>query len=320
MYEYQNRGMVERYYDKTLIENMSFIRGGKYLKYRQMWDDKNQVKNVYKVPLEIMVELTSWCNYTCKMCIKNFVTNKERINMPLELVKKIADNAREMNVASLWIGAGSECLIHPEAKEALDILLSVPTLDSTLLTNGSCLNEDIARLLIDKNCKNVSVSLDASRKDTYKAIRGGDLTHVEKNIDRLLSMRGNNDFPRLRVSMVKMEDNVDQREEFLQKWEGKADIIDYQNLIEYKDNDKQRRVGFYENFSCLDPFRRLYVNYDGNIYPCCMPGFLEGHYLGNIKEITLMEAWNGAVMDKLRDELRSGKLSENCIRCFSSHK
>ena len=106
----------------------------------------------------------------------------------------------------------------------------------------------------------------------------------------------------------------------MQKWEGKADIIDYQNLIEYKDNDKQRRVGFYENFSCLDPFRRLYVNYDGNIYPCCMTGFLEGHYLGNIKEITLMEAWNGAVLDKLRDELRSGKLSENCIRCFSSHK
>ena len=317
MYEYQNRGMVDRYYNKQHIENVDSMRGEEYFKYRQMWDDKNQVKNLHKVPLEIMVELTSWCNYTCKMCIKNFVTNKERINMPLELVKKIADNAREMNVASLWIGAGSECLIHPEAKEALDILLSVPTLDSTLLTNGSCLNEDIARLLIDKNCKNVSVSLDASRKDTYKAIRGGDLAHVEENIDRLLSMRGNNDFPRLRVSMVKMEDNVDQREEFLQKWEGKADIIDYQTLVKY---GKEPTIVKFAYLDCKDPFRRLYVNYDGSIYPCCVSGFQEPHCLGNIKEITLMEAWNSPKLQNLREELASGDVSENCMRCWSSRE
>ena len=315
MYEYQDRGTVERYYNKQHIDDVNGSREG-YRVYRQQWDDPEQKIHTYPAPLEILVELTSWCNYTCKMCLKNFVTNTERINMPIELVQKIADNAREMNVASLWIGAGSECMIHPEIEKALDILLSVQTLDSTVLTNGSCLNEKIASLLVEKQAKNVSISLDASRADTYKEIRGGDLAHVEKNIERLLKLRGNKDFPMLRVSMVKMLDNADQREEFLHKWEGKADIIDFQTLVSY---GKAKEIKKKEKYTgCMDPFRRLYVNYDGAIYPCCVLGYQDAHYLGNIKDSTLMDAWNSPKLKKLREELRSGNLSENCLRCCAS--
>ena len=315
MYEYQDRGTVERYYNKKHIDDVNGSREG-YRVYRQQWDDPEQKIHTYPSPLEILVELTSWCNYTCKMCLKNFVVNTERVNMPLELVKKIANDARRMNVCSLWIGAGSECLIHPNIKDALNILMSVPTLDSTLLTNGSCLTKDIANVLVDKQVKNVSVSLDAVCPKTYKDIRGGNLLHVEDNIERLLQIRGDKDFPLLRVSMVKMPENKDQREEFLHKWEGKADIIDFQTLVSYgKVKDRKKKE---EYTGCMDPFRRLYVNYDGAIYPCCVLGYQDAHYLGNIKDITLMDAWNSTKLKKLREELRSGNLSENCIRCCAS--
>lgn len=294
MYEYQDRGTVERYYNKQHIDDVNGSREG-YIAYRQQWDDPEQKTHTYSAPLEILVELTSWCNYTCKMCLKNFVTNTERINMPLELVQKIADNAREMNVASLWIGAGSECMVHPDIKNALDTLLSVKT----------------------KQAKNVSISLDASRADTYKEIRGGDLAHVEKNIERLLKLRGNKDFPMLRVSMVKMLDNANQRDEFLNKWEGRADIIDFQTLVVFDEN-KKKQLTDKKYDGCMDPFKRLYVNYDGAIYPCCVSGYQEAHYLGNIKDITLMEAWNSPKLQQLREELRSGNLSENCLRCCAS--
>lgn len=315
MYEYQNRGTVERYYNKQHIDNVHGA-SDEYRIYRQKWDDPKQKIHIYPAPLEILVELTSWCNYTCKMCLKNFVVNTERVNMPLDLVKKIANEAREMNVNSLWIGASSECLIHPNIKEALNILLSVPTIDSTLLTNGSCLTKDIACILVDKQVKNVSVSLDAVYPKTYENIRGGNLLHVEENIERLLRIRGDKDFPLLRVSMVKMPENKDQRERFLNKWEGKADIIDFQTLVVYDKTKKIKKKKEY--MGCMDPFKRLHINYDGAIYPCCVSGYQEAHYLGNIKDITLMEAWNSPKLQQLREELRSGNLSENCLRCCES--
>lgn len=313
MYTYQNRGRVERYYNKEKIDYIKNIQCDAYNEYRRMWDDSNQRNKNLSVPLEVMVELTSWCNYKCKMCLKNFETNTERYNMSIDLVKKIANESQKMKIASFWIGAGSECLIHPKIKEVLELLFSVQTLDSTLLTNGSCLDEDISRILIDKKVKNLSVSLDATRDDTYKEIRGGNLSQVEKNINNFLKIRGDNLYPLLRVSMVKMKENIDQREEFLKKWEGKADIIDYQSLVTYGDNKNVSTSKLVND--CLDPFKRLYVNYDGSIYPCCTLEFQKGHYLGNVKNITLNEAWNCDKIINLREELRTGNLSENCTKC-----
>ena len=113
--------------------------------------------------------------------------------------------------------------------------------------------------------------------------------------------------------MVKLDDNKDEREAFLKKWEGRADVIDFQTCVDYKDFYNLREVTKW-NPACTDPFKRLLVNYDGNIIPCCT-GYGRYFSLGNAKDITLQEAWNCETINKLRELLLVGNLPKACRNC-----
>lgn len=313
MYKFEDRGNVKRYYNQEKIDAIVQMQGSAYRRYRELWDDPKIMDDVLEKPLEIMLELTSWCNYKCKMCDKAFIPEKDKVNISVENVRRLVKNINEMKVASLWIGAFSECLIHPQIDSILDALKEVDVLDFTLITNGSVLKENIAKKIIDAGVTRLSVSLDAATKETYYNIRKGNLDQVEKNINRFIELRGEKLFPSLRVSMVMMDDNVDEREAFLEKWKGKADIIDFQVMMDASHIENLADVTEY-TAECMEPFRRLAVRYDGVVLPCCTS---YGKYfpLGNIRDVSLKEMWEGEKICNLREELKSKNFNKACRNC-----
>ena len=313
MYKFEDRGHVKRYYSQEKIDAITEIQGSAYRRYRELWDDPNIMDGVLEKPLEIMLELTSWCNYKCKMCDKAFVPEKDKVNISVESVYRLVKNINEMKIASLWVGAFSECLIHPQIGLILDALKEVDVLDFTLITNGSGLNEKTAKKIIDAGVNRLSVSLDAATKETYYNIRKGNLDQVENNINRFLALRGENIFPSLRVSMVMMDDNVDERKAFLEKWKGKADIIDFQVMMDASHIENLANVTEY-TAECMEPFRRLAVRYDGVVLPCCTS---YGNFfpLGNIRDTSLKEMWEGEKIRHLREEIKSKNFNKVCRNC-----
>lgn len=314
MYQFEDRGHVKRYYNQEKMNAIAQCQGEAYRRYRALWDNPDIMNNILGNPLEIMLELTSWCNYKCKMCDKAFVPEKEKVNISVESVRRLVENINEMGVASLWVGATSECLIHPQIQHILDILKEADVLDFTLITNGSALSEQTAQKIIDAGVKQLSVSLDAATKETYYNIRKGNLDQVEKNIDRFIALRGENIFPSLRVSMVMMDDNVNEREAFLEKWKGKADIIDFQILVDFSLVGGELSDVKDYTANCMEPFRRLLVRYDGVVEPCCTAF---GHYfpLGNIRDCSLKDLWTGAKIHYLREEIKSKNFNKVCRNC-----
>jgi MoaA/NifB/PqqE/SkfB family radical SAM enzyme len=63
---------------------------------------------------------------------------------------------------------------------------------------------------------------------------------------------------------------------------------------------------------CAIPWQNIEIRQNGNLTPCCMSTSV----LGNIKDITLSQAFYGEKMQKLRDDLLSGKLPESCNQCW----
>lgn len=313
MYIFEDRGSVKRYYSQERIAAITEAQGSDYRRYRELWDAPNIMDDVLEKPLEIMLELTSWCNYKCKMCDKAFVPEKDKVNIPVESVRRLVTNINEMKVASLWVGAFSECLIHPQIGDILDVLKEADVLDFTIITNGSALNEKTTKKIIDAGVKRLSVSLDAATKETYYDVRKGDLDQVENHIDRFIALRGEAIFPSLRVSMVMMEDNVNEREAFLEKWKGKADIIDFQVLMDASHIEHLADVTEYTP-ECVEPFRRLAIRYDGVVLPCCTS---YGTYfpLGNIRDTSLKEMWEGEKIRKLREEIKTKNFNKVCRNC-----
>ena len=73
-----------------------------------------------------------------------------------------------------------------------------------------------------------------------------------------------------------------------------------------------------ENF-CPIPFLQLQLNPLGNISACCFSG---EHKVGNIKNNTLTEIWNGEEMQKWRQEFLTGeiKICKQAMKNFECHK
>lgn len=70
---------------------------------------------------------------------------------------------------------------------------------------------------------------------------------------------------------------------------------------------------------CPIPFLQLQLNPLGNISACCFSG---EHSIGNIKNNTLAEIWNGAEMQKWRNEFLTDdiKICKNSMQNFECHK
>ena len=65
---------------------------------------------------------------------------------------------------------------------------------------------------------------------------------------------------------------------------------------------------------CILPWNHLMIQPNGNIQPCCMTP--HDMPIGNTKEDTLEEVWNGFVMKNIRKKMLKGERPMLCNRCY----
>lgn len=309
------------HYEFTDVEEtLATIHGLEFKEYRNKWDAATELREIPETPLYIILETNSYCNMKCKMCTRNFFSTEKKINISEEIVDRIVQQCKQYKVPSVFIGAAAECLINPDIKEILRKMKSINNLDCFLITNGYNLDEDMANFLIDIQFERVYVSLDAAREETYRKIRGCDLKRVEDNVNRLLQCREERGsvLPLVRVSFVMQEENQEEQEEFFDKWKDKVDIIDYQYLIDYKDLDKLDEPDKLPetDFQCVNPFRMLVIDYEGNIFPCSSD-YAYHMPVGNIMQMSITEAWNSEQMTTLRTSILNNSLCKVCRNCIA---
>jgi len=314
---YEDRDYIKRYTMNDINQHLTELHGSRYTKYRQEWELAGKGQYVPETPLHFFIELTSYCNLRCKMCYHSYKTDHEYKNMPLEMVEKIAEQVKEFQIPAIEIGSGSECLLHPEIKQVLNILKKSEAIDFFVVTNGHKLTEEISACLIDLQVERLKISLDAATDETYKKVRGASLEVVEENIRTFLRLKKEKKsaLPFLRLSFVKMKDNIEEIDLFYNKWKDYADIIDFQDCGDLSHVDEIRQVEM-TDFMCPHPFEKLGINCDGDLTPCCT---FYNKYLkvGNINDMTLMEAWRSDRAVKLRQSFIDGNPPMVCKNCYA---
>lgn len=312
---YENRKHVERFYKQNFEQYLASIHGERYLEYRKQWNEAESGQYIPKHPLHIEIGLTSYCNLHCKMCFRNAQNHSaSKRHMPLEVVQTIANQCKHMGIAAVALGEGSEGLLHPQIEEIIQIFSEIGLLDYFVMTNGILLNEDISKILIENNVDRLNISIDAALPDTYQRIRGGDLEKLENNIDTFLKCRGSRKRPLLRVSFVKQQENYQEVQKFLEKWSAKADIVDFQDMVDYRNVDTLLEIDKKIDYICPLPFTKMCIRWNGDIYPCTNP-YQKYFRIGNIKEMTIEEAWNHPVWAELRSRMIQRDLPLACRNC-----
>lgn len=64
--------------------------------------------------------------------------------------------------------------------------------------------------------------------------------------------------------------------------------------------------------SCYAPWNQVYVNHEGKVYFCC---FLYKYVLGDIREKSLREHWEGEAFSSARRNFKKGRLYPECRMC-----
>lgn len=314
----EDRGHVMRYDMSDVTERLKIIHGERFVQYRKAWDESCEGRVVSEYPLFIEIGVNSDCNLCCKMCARRFDKNinNKHINMSLELVDKIVKQCKEFQLPSILVGQDAECLLHPQIKEIVSRIKSINPVDFFLITNGTLLNKEMSEFLIDSELDRLQISVDAASKETYKKIRGGDLDVLERNIHDFLEIRNakGTERPFLRLSFCKQPDNMGEQEEFLDKWSGVADIVDFQEYIDLS-HTVELAEREYKEYYCPDPFQRLVIDYNGNMYGCCCIGYNRHFLIGNLNDISIIDAWNSDIMNDLRESFRTQNLKMVCLNC-----
>ena len=73
-----------------------------------------------------------------------------------------------------------------------------------------------------------------------------------------------------------------------------------------------------ESYCCPQPWQRLIVMVDGDVYPCCMAfDKQEDLYLGNVKDSSLQEMWDSNRLNYIRNCHEDGDYHaiKSCSTC-----
>ena len=275
-------------------------------------------------PTKLHIELTNICNLNCVMCPRSYMKRKKGM-MDFATFKKIIDESRG-KLEFTYLHLFGESLLHPDLFKMIEYCKDADIFTG-LATNATILDEIKSRRIINSGLDFLVISFDGTSKETYEMIRhGGNFEQTLENIVTFLGIRSSR--PHAVIQMIYMTGTEDKVEEYirfwnsynvdgirvkpLQTWSGEIESIS--TLSATAQNNKPQLAK-----PCDRLWRHLCILWDGTVVPCEFD-FDKIYPLGNIKNESLAEIWNGERIINLRKMHLSGKRGdiELCKSCTYS--
>lgn len=164
------------------------------------WSSRLKMIQREEIPDPVMItyDMSNACNLRCKWCFnQEYIRNRETLLQdPLKHLRGILNHPRARRVRAIEFTGGGEPLANPETTAAMHLARSFGK-KTCLVTNGTLLTPKICEDVVE-TCDFVRISLDASKPETYKKLKGGndgDFEHVIKMVDELVQARCGRELP-----------------------------------------------------------------------------------------------------------------------------
>ncbi|SNT10012.1 tungsten cofactor oxidoreducase radical SAM maturase [Anaerovirgula multivorans] len=248
----------------------------------------------------IYIEVTTECNFSCITCIRSSWQDK-LVHMDWETFENILRNLKDLpNLESIHFGGFGEPMMHPRIFDMLKAVKELG-LKVEMITNGSYLQEENIRQLIDLELDILFTSLDSPDEEEYNEIRqGANFQRVSQNIANLQAMKKQQKVkkPELGIEFVAMKKNYAKLPKLIRMaCNLNASQIIVSNLLPYHESMKDEIVydiddtdtgQMFGNESLLITIKAqmssmklrtdrsckfikdksLCINYEGNVSPC----------------------------------------------------
>ncbi len=261
-------------------------------------------------PQMVVCAISLVCNATCVHCpnaatgFSASLTGKDRL-MKWHIMKKVADECAQYPHNLIRVSSFGEVLLHPEAMEMMEYMLTVKKdKNVALTTNGSLLTPENSLRLLKAGIESVEISVDAADAETYSKIRLGlDFEETLENIEALVRLRDDGGYrAKIMVSVIEQDLNCDKLDNVIAFWESIVDKVLVRKLLSFK--GVINRTKKYESYMPQDtpcPFlwERVAVDPAGDVRGC-VSDLYNTSKMGNILEKSLSEIWRGEPVSSWR--------------------
>jgi len=264
-------------------------------------------ENPVKFPLMLNIEPTNDCNLSCYVCARR--KSRKKIGyMDFSLFEKIVNEAADYPpLYMLNFHKDGESLLHPELPRMISMAKKKKISRFTHLnTNGVLLSGKTAKEILDSGLDDITVSIDAARRETFKRIKGKDLFNtVEKNVKDFIDerrRRKSSSKPFLRVKIMDFSDTEEEIDEFVAKWRSTADEVQVSGIHDWAGGIKEIKPSIYipkKRYPCIYLWYALALNWDGGVGLCCVD-WRKSNTVGDANKEALHAIWQNPKLKKIR--------------------
>lgn len=296
-----------------------------YILDRIRWHIYPRINKVSEFPTHIDIELSSACNLNCPMCYTTtdeFKSNVKRVNLDLELFKKIVDEcAKYRSHYSIRLSWRGESFLNPQIFEMIKYAKEKKIKEVSTLTHGGFLTpekfEELCKLGLDW----LTISFDGTG-ETYEQVRAP--LKFEKEVEKIknykeIKKKLKTIKPIIKVQGVwpAIEKNP---EKYFDTFKPITDQVASLPLLDYlrKDTD----IDYIENFDCPVIYQRMTIASTGEVKLCYNDEMGQVN-IGDVNFQTVKEIWHGELMTKAREIHKKHKGVEEyepCKHCFYPRK
>jgi radical SAM protein with 4Fe4S-binding SPASM domain len=292
--------------------------------FRAAYAEAQSLREPSAFPLQVDFETISTCNMRCSFCTHGHEVIP-RVLPPFADFARAIEEGEVHGLCSIKLNYINEPLLTPGLCDYVRFARGHGVLNVYFATNGTLLDAEVSRDLIEAGVSKIMVSLDAATAGTFREVRqSGRFDRIVANVESLIRMRDamGRRFPLVRVNFLRNRLNDHEAGGFLERWTGIADMIGFQDEVgvpgvdspvHAPDDVRTARDGF----RCAFPFKLVVVDSAGKILPCCTFGGRRMP-IGDIRTGTIAGAWQSPQMRSLRALHLAGGYASNdvCRHCI----
>lgn len=273
-------------------------------------------------PKAVPIDTGSFCNLKCSMCpLKDSKRKKGFMSWDL-YTKIIGEIAEEDKNTRIWMIFFGEPFVRSKKKPTIFDMIKYAKekglTDVVINTNACLMDEENSKKIIESGLDQIYIALDGFSSETYSKYRvGGNYNEVVKNILKLIELKKElkAETPKIFIQFIEMEDNGDEKEEFINFWTNAGAIVKIRPKISWGGKISSYNQSFEERYPCNWALTTLVVLDTGEMV--CPVDFDSEHSFGNIYEKSIKEIWNTSVKE-FREKHVNGQweeLHELCKNC-----
>ena len=257
-----------------------------------------------RLPEIVQIESTNICNAKCVFCPRDDMARRQGV-MEMPLYRKTVEECAALGITHVRMHNYGEPFIDRDLVEKVRYAKSLGIREVGMISNGSLIDDAVARGMIEAGLDAINISVDASGKTVFEETRVGlKYDKVIANIERLVAIRRamGRRRPKLILSFVR-QGNSEDEQAFIEHWKQIADKIHITDLHNWAGTlNSESDV----NYPCYRPWLTFTVLWDGRVALCCAD-FDGREILGDLRTASIKEIWNGEPYRRARrSHLESG--------------